>query len=87
MIFKSFHCFGDFSKDIFLSGREDSCKLFCQTHTSGVSYQLKEKVEDGTPCGPETYDICVSGKCRVAGCDYVLNSTLKDGEILWQANI
>nr|XP_027213630.1 A disintegrin and metalloproteinase with thrombospondin motifs 9-like isoform X2 [Penaeus vannamei] len=58
--------------------REDSCKLFCQVYNNSRTYfQLREKVEDGTPCGPDTYDICVNGECRVAGCDYVLNSTAK----------
>ncbi|XP_018011351.2 A disintegrin and metalloproteinase with thrombospondin motifs 20, partial [Hyalella azteca] len=57
---------------------EDSCKLFCQVSNSSVSYQLREKVDDGTTCGPDTYDICVNGKCRGAGCDYVLNSTARD---------
>lgn len=28
-------------------------------------YQLKDRVVDGTPCGPDTYDICVQGLCRV----------------------
>nr|XP_045600397.1 A disintegrin and metalloproteinase with thrombospondin motifs 9-like isoform X1 [Procambarus clarkii] len=59
--------------------REDSCQLFCQVYNkTRTSYlKLRNKVEDGTPCGPGTYDICVSGKCRTAGCDYVLNSTAK----------
>ncbi|XP_066980603.1 A disintegrin and metalloproteinase with thrombospondin motifs 9 isoform X2 [Macrobrachium rosenbergii] len=58
--------------------REDSCKLFCQVYNSSRKYfQLREKVEDGTPCGPDTYDICVNGVCHIAGCDYVLNSTAK----------
>ena len=48
-------------------------------YNSTSYFQLKEKVEDGTPCGPETYNICVNGVCRVAGCDYVLNSTVQDG--------
>ena len=63
--------------------REDSCKLFCQVDNSSFYFQLRDKVEDGTPCGPDSYDICVNGECRVAGCDYVLNSTLKDGRYLF----
>ncbi|XP_071527887.1 A disintegrin and metalloproteinase with thrombospondin motifs 9 [Panulirus ornatus] len=59
--------------------REDSCQLFCQVYnkTRTSYFKLRDKVEDGTPCGPGTYDICVSGKCHMAGCDYVLNSTAK----------
>nr|XP_053653698.1 A disintegrin and metalloproteinase with thrombospondin motifs 9-like isoform X1 [Cherax quadricarinatus] len=59
--------------------REDSCQLFCQVYnkTRTSYFKLRDKVEDGTPCGPGTYDICVNGKCCTAGCDYVLNSTAK----------
>ena len=64
---------------LFVVRHEDSCKLFCQVSNSSVYYQLREKVDDGTTCGPDTYDICVNGKCRLAGCDYVLNSTARDG--------
>ncbi|XP_042241182.1 A disintegrin and metalloproteinase with thrombospondin motifs 20-like isoform X2 [Homarus americanus] len=59
--------------------REDSCQLFCQVYnkTRTSYFKLRDKVEDGTTCGPGTYDICVNGKCHKAGCDYVLNSTAK----------
>ncbi|CAL4058618.1 unnamed protein product, partial [Meganyctiphanes norvegica] len=56
---------------------DDSCKLFCQVQNSSSYFQLREKVEDGTTCGPDSYDICINGKCNLAGCDYVLNSTAK----------
>lgn len=36
---------------------------------------LRDKVIDGTPCGPDTFHICVNGHCKQAGCDHVLNST------------
>lgn len=36
---------------------------------------LRDKVIDGTPCGPDTFHICVNGQCKPAGCDHVLNST------------
>lgn len=67
---------------LFLVMREDSCQLFCQVfNNSRTSYfKLRDKVEDGTTCGPDSYDICVNGKCRMAGCDYVLNSTAKAGK-------
>ncbi|MED6240052.1 A disintegrin and metalloproteinase with thrombospondin motifs 9 [Ataeniobius toweri] len=41
-------------------------------------YQLKDRVVDGTLCGPDTYDICVQGLCRQAGCDHVLNSKARN---------
>uniref|UniRef100_A0A8C6W0B5 ADAM metallopeptidase with thrombospondin type 1 motif 20 n=1 Tax=Nothobranchius furzeri TaxID=105023 RepID=A0A8C6W0B5_NOTFU len=53
---------------------KDRCKLFCRVAGTMAYYPLKDRVIDGTPCGPDTYDICVQGLCRQAGCDHVLNS-------------
>ncbi|XP_029473156.1 A disintegrin and metalloproteinase with thrombospondin motifs 20 [Rhinatrema bivittatum] len=53
---------------------KDRCKLFCRVAGTTFYYQLKDRVTDGTPCGPETNDLCVQGLCRQAGCDHVLNS-------------
>uniref|UniRef100_A0A8B9SC05 ADAM metallopeptidase with thrombospondin type 1 motif 9 n=1 Tax=Apteryx owenii TaxID=8824 RepID=A0A8B9SC05_APTOW len=55
---------------------KDRCKLFCRVAGNTAYYQLRDRVIDGTPCGPDTNDICVQGLCRViqAGCDHVLNS-------------
>ncbi|XP_057217924.1 A disintegrin and metalloproteinase with thrombospondin motifs 9 [Triplophysa rosa] len=53
---------------------KDRCKLFCRVAGSTAYYQLRERVIDGTQCGPDTNDICVQGLCRQAGCDHVLNS-------------
>lgn len=44
---------------------KDRCKLFCLVAGTTAYYQLKDRVIDGTPCGPDTYDICVQGLCRV----------------------
>lgn len=44
---------------------KDRCKLFCRVAGTMAYYQLKDRVIDGTPCGPDTYDICVQGLCRV----------------------
>uniref|UniRef100_A0A8C7QWL1 Peptidase M12B domain-containing protein n=1 Tax=Oncorhynchus mykiss TaxID=8022 RepID=A0A8C7QWL1_ONCMY len=57
---------------------KDRCKLFCRVAGTMAYYQLKDRVIDGTPCGPDTYDICVQGLCRQAGCDHVLNSKAKN---------
>lgn len=54
---------------------KDRCKLFCRVHGSSAYYLLREKVIDGTPCGPDTFDVCVNGECRPAGCDRKLLST------------
>lgn len=53
---------------------QDHCKLYCQVE-SNQYYMLRDKVIDGTPCGPDTFHICVNGQCKPAGCDHVLNST------------
>ncbi|KAF3688604.1 A disintegrin and metalloproteinase with thrombospondin motifs 20 [Channa argus] len=57
---------------------KDRCKLFCRAAGTTAYYQLKDRVIDGTPCGPDTYDICVQGLCRQAGCDHVLNSKARN---------
>ncbi|XP_076238234.1 A disintegrin and metalloproteinase with thrombospondin motifs 9 [Calliopsis andreniformis] len=53
---------------------QDRCKLYCHVE-SNQYYMLREKVIDGTACGPDTFHICVNGQCKPAGCDHVLNST------------
>ncbi|XP_047238951.1 A disintegrin and metalloproteinase with thrombospondin motifs 20-like [Girardinichthys multiradiatus] len=57
---------------------KDRCKLFCRVAGTMAYYQLKDRVVDGTLCGPDTYDICVQGLCRQAGCDHVLNSKARN---------
>ncbi|KAG7202290.1 hypothetical protein KM043_018623 [Ampulex compressa] len=52
---------------------QDRCKLYCQVE-SNQYYMLRDKVIDGTPCGPDTFHMCVNGHCKPAGCDHVLNS-------------
>ncbi|XP_073974376.1 ADAM metallopeptidase with thrombospondin type 1 motif A isoform X2 [Rhodnius prolixus] len=53
---------------------ENRCKLFCRVAESSRYYPLRDKVTDGTVCGPDTFDICVNGVCKPAGCDHVLHS-------------
>jgi len=50
---------------------EDSCRLFCQIENHNVYYELASKVIDGTPCRKGSFDVCVEGRCRPAGCDRV----------------
>lgn len=33
---------------------------------------------DGTPCRPDTVDICVGGECKHVGCDRILGSDLRE---------
>ncbi|XP_062522406.1 A disintegrin and metalloproteinase with thrombospondin motifs 9-like isoform X2 [Corticium candelabrum] len=55
----------------------ERCKLFCYTNTDSKYYRLAAKVVDGTPCSPDTFDMCVDGQCRPAGCDHKLGSHAK----------
>lgn len=48
-----------------LSVSADFCKLYCNVVGTGAYYLLKQKVIDGTPCAPDSYDVCVNGKCMV----------------------
>jgi hypothetical protein len=67
----------------------DRCALFCHPMLSASNkrpgvrldlyYPLKDKVIDGTPCGLDTFDVCINGVCHPAGCDHVLNSSAKLG--------
>lgn len=59
---------------MFLDYPEDLCKLYCRVAQSSTSYELKEKVTDGTKCGLYSFDICVNGICRPGGCDNKLGS-------------
>uniref|UniRef100_A0ACB8EH31 Uncharacterized protein n=1 Tax=Sphaerodactylus townsendi TaxID=933632 RepID=A0ACB8EH31_9SAUR len=47
---------------------KDRCKLFCRVAGNTAYYQLRDRVIDGTPCGPDTNDICVQGLCRPLTC-------------------
>ncbi|KAM7295476.1 putative thrombospondin-like protein [Ixodes scapularis] len=53
----------------------DTCKLYCRVVGMSAYYLLKEKVIDGTACNPESFDVCINGVCKSAGCDHQLNST------------
>lgn len=55
---------------------KDRCKLFCRVAGTTAYYQLKDRVIDGTPCGPDTFDICVQGLCRVNLfiCSFLINT-------------
>ena len=57
----------------------DRCKLFCRVQDSSTYYLLNASVIDGTPCGADTFDGCVSGQCIPAGCDHMLGSGMKLG--------
>jgi len=52
---------------------QDVCKLQCKNE-AGIIKILAQAVKDGTPCRPGTKDMCVAGRCRIVGCDWVLGS-------------
>lgn len=56
-----------------LIGR-DRCKLYCRWDSTSAYFQLSDKVKDGTTCSFDSFDKCVNGICRPAGCDNELNS-------------
>lgn len=56
---------------------EERCQLYCRVMNTPTYYKLMEKVIDGTPCGPDTFDVCVNGICKPAGCDHLLGSKAK----------
>ncbi|XP_052279811.1 A disintegrin and metalloproteinase with thrombospondin motifs 7-like isoform X4 [Dreissena polymorpha] len=57
---------------------ETPCQLHCKPKTHFFSVLLKDIVEDGTPCTAGTRNICISGRCRHIGCDYVIDSSARE---------
>ncbi|XP_017067675.2 A disintegrin and metalloproteinase with thrombospondin motifs 9 isoform X2 [Drosophila eugracilis] len=56
---------------------KDACKLFCRMENQPTYFKLKNMVTDGTSCAVDSFDKCVNGICRPAGCDNELNSIAK----------
>ncbi|KAM4662978.1 ADAMTS-like protein 4 isoform 2-T2 [Discoglossus pictus] len=54
------------------------CELNCRPIGYRFYVRHTEKVQDGTPCEPGSFDVCVGGQCLSPGCDGILgsNSTL-----------
>ncbi|CAG9772555.1 unnamed protein product [Ceutorhynchus assimilis] len=49
------------------------CALYCVNEENVLS-MLEAVVKDGTPCKLGTRNMCISGVCRLVGCDSVLDS-------------
>lgn len=65
----------------FAVSSNDKCNLYCRGEGRTTGYfRLAEKVIDGTTCSFDTFDKCINGVCRPAGCDNELNSIAKLGE-------
>ncbi|XP_026831616.1 A disintegrin and metalloproteinase with thrombospondin motifs 9 isoform X2 [Drosophila erecta] len=56
---------------------KDACKLFCRMDMQITYFLLNSMVTDGTSCAVDSFDKCVNGICRPAGCDNELNSIAK----------
>jgi hypothetical protein len=52
---------------------QDVCSLLCINEAGTINF-MAPRVKDGTPCKPGTKDLCIAGKCRVVGCDWILDS-------------
>ncbi|XP_043523345.1 A disintegrin and metalloproteinase with thrombospondin motifs 7-like [Frieseomelitta varia] len=51
----------------------DPCELYC-INENFVYTKLQPSANDSTPCKGGTNNICIGGKCRKVGCDWVLGS-------------
>ncbi|KAL9889384.1 ADAM metallopeptidase with thrombospondin type 1 motif A isoform 2-T2 [Glossina fuscipes fuscipes] len=56
---------------------KEKCNLYCRAEGNTGYFRLSEKVIDGTTCSFDSFDKCVNGICRPAGCDNELNSLAK----------
>lgn len=58
---------------------EYPCALYCKSNNdmAHISFKFQHKVIDGTPCHPETTNICIDGRCENLGCDLKINSKLQ----------
>ncbi|XP_038596101.1 A disintegrin and metalloproteinase with thrombospondin motifs 10 [Tachyglossus aculeatus] len=59
-------------------GGVKSCSLNCLAEGFNFYTERAAAVVDGTPCRPDTIDICVNGECKHVGCDRILGSDLRE---------
>ncbi|KAK2146183.1 hypothetical protein LSH36_626g04010 [Paralvinella palmiformis] len=57
-----------------VSTYDNSCQLHCKPKGEFFSVMMKDMVTDGTPCLIGRRDLCISGRCRTVGCDWVIDS-------------
>ncbi|BFY97420.1 hypothetical protein BsWGS_00460 [Bradybaena similaris] len=57
-----------------LSTPDTPCQLHCKPTNFYFSVLLKDVVTDGTPCVVGSRHICISGRCRHVGCDWIIDS-------------
>lgn len=54
--------------------QSDECHLYCRVDKKSNYFELRDKVVDGTPCSHDSFNKCINGICRQAGCDNKLDS-------------
>ncbi|XP_072261258.1 A disintegrin and metalloproteinase with thrombospondin motifs 10 isoform X1 [Pyxicephalus adspersus] len=59
-------------------GGVKACSLNCLAEGFNFYTERAAAVIDGTPCRPDSYDICVNGECKHVGCDRILGSDAKE---------
>lgn len=52
---------------------DDPCELYCTDSEDTLIVPWGDSAADGTPCLIGTNDMCISGICRVSGCDHLFN--------------
>ncbi|XP_012921253.1 A disintegrin and metalloproteinase with thrombospondin motifs 10 isoform X1 [Heterocephalus glaber] len=67
-----------YSWKAYRGGGVKACSLTCLAEGFNFYTERAAAVVDGTPCRPDTVDICVSGECKHVGCDRVLGSDLRE---------
>ncbi|XP_065156708.1 A disintegrin and metalloproteinase with thrombospondin motifs 12-like isoform X2 [Atheta coriaria] len=58
---------------------DDTCSLYC-INDDNTYVKLAPRVTDGTPCKAGTKNMCISGTCKVVGCDFIVDSDAVEDE-------
>ncbi|XP_050328121.1 A disintegrin and metalloproteinase with thrombospondin motifs 12 isoform X1 [Bactrocera neohumeralis] len=59
---------------------KNPCKLLCTDVDDTIIANWGDTVKDGTPCGVGTNDMCIDGICKKVGCDWVLDSNMREDQ-------
>ncbi|XP_062522651.1 A disintegrin and metalloproteinase with thrombospondin motifs 20-like isoform X2 [Corticium candelabrum] len=59
---------------VYKRGNQEECKLHCETK-GGIQLHKTVIVIDGTRCNANSFDVCVQGSCKPAGCDHRVMAT------------
>ncbi|KAJ9585149.1 hypothetical protein L9F63_003040, partial [Diploptera punctata] len=70
---------GEHWKPFTMNQPDDVCKLYCENDKNIIKI-MAQRVKDGTPCKPGTRNLCIAGKCRVVGCDWIIDSDVVEDQ-------